>query len=84
MTPERLKAVSLLVFTFQNAAFALLMRLSKVRAAAPRQSQRGAPPARAHQVYGTQYNSTMAVLVTEALKLPLGSTRLLASETRVR
>ena len=33
------------------------------------------------QVYGTQYNSTMAVLVTEALKLPL-SFILLAAETR--
>ena len=48
---ETMKAVSLVVFTFQNAAFVLLMRQSKVT--------------------GTQYNSSVAVLVTEMLKLPL-------------
>jgi len=42
---------SLIIFTLQNAAFVLLMRLSKVM--------------------DTHYNSSVAVLVTEALKLPL-------------
>ena len=50
-TNEQLSRISLVVFTFQNAAFVLLMRASKVM--------------------GTHYSSTVAVLVTEALKLPL-------------
>ena len=50
-TNEQLKMVSLVTFTVQNAAFVLLMRLSKVM--------------------DSHYNSTVAVLVTEVLKLPL-------------
>ncbi len=50
VAPETIKAVSLVVFTMQNAAFVLLMRLSKVMK--------------------SNYNSAVAVLVTEALKVP--------------
>jgi drug/metabolite transporter (DMT)-like permease len=50
-TNEQLSRISLLVFTFQNAAFVLLMRGSKLM--------------------NTHYNSSVAVLVTEILKLPL-------------
>ena len=49
-TNEQLSRISLVVFTFQNAAFVLLMRGSKLA--------------------NTHYNSTVAVMVTEALKLP--------------
>ncbi len=49
-TNEQLSRISLVVFTFQNAAFVLLMRGSKLA--------------------NTHYNSTMAVTVTEVLKLP--------------
>ncbi|KAL1495500.1 hypothetical protein AB1Y20_016865 [Prymnesium parvum] len=51
VSDDTMARVSLVVFTLQNAAFVLLMRLSKVR--------------------DTHYNSSVAVLVTEALKLPL-------------
>ena len=50
LTNDQLKAVSLIVFTLQNAAFVLLMRLS--------------------QVLNSHYNTTVAVLITEILKLP--------------
>jgi len=49
-TNEQLSRISLVVFTFQNAAFVLLMRGSKLA--------------------DTHYNSTVAVTVTEILKLP--------------
>jgi len=61
MRDEQLKMMSLLVFTFQNAAFVLLMRWSKV--------------------LDTHYNSTVAVFLTEVLKLPL-SVLLLMYEKR--
>ena len=48
---EQLAKISLVVFTFQNAAFVLFMRGSKLA--------------------NTHYNSSVAVLVTEILKLPL-------------
>ena len=50
-TNEQLSKISLVVFTFQNAAFVLFMRGSKLA--------------------NTHYNSSVAVLVTEILKLPL-------------
>ena len=49
-TNEQLSRISLVVFTFQNAAFVLLMRGSKLA--------------------NTHYNSTVAVMVTETLKVP--------------
>lgn len=49
-TNEQLSRISLVVFTFQNAAFVLLMRGSKLM--------------------NTHYNSSVAVMVTEVLKLP--------------
>lgn len=61
LSNEQLKMVSLVVFTVQNAAFVLLMRLSKV--------------------LNTHYNSTVAVLITEILKLPF-SVLLLIYEKR--
>ena len=50
VSAETMKWASLVIFTFQNAAFVLFMRASKV--------------------YGSHYNSSVAVLVTEMLKLP--------------
>jgi len=47
---EQLAKISLVVFTFQNAAFVLLMRGSKIM--------------------NTHYNSSVAVLVTEIMKVP--------------
>ena len=61
MSNEQLKMMSLVVFTVQNAAFVLLMRLSKV--------------------LNSHYNSTVAVLITEILKLPF-SVLLLIYEKR--
>ena len=51
VTADQMAGVSLVVFTFQNAAFVLLMRQSKLM--------------------NTGYNSTVAVLMMEILKLPL-------------
>ena len=51
LTDQQKAGISLVTFTFQNAAFVLLMRQSKVM--------------------NTGYNSTVAVLMMEILKLPL-------------
>ena len=51
LTDQQLAGISLVTFTFQNAAFVLLMRQSKLM--------------------NTGYNSTVAVLMMEILKLPL-------------
>ena len=75
---ETLKWASLVIFTLQNAAFVLLMRASKVRVTHTHTHRDTGTRAHAYsffilspQVYGSNYNSTVAVLVTEVLKLPL-------------
>ena len=73
---ETMKWASLGIFVLQNAAFVLLMRASKVRAATKAAVAKTCLTNLTNiislsQVNGTHYNSSVAVLVTEIIKLPL-------------